>query len=275
MHILVYSINNRTENSEPMNTLIKILVGLLVVAVGYLGQAQHSSNGGPSIMEESPETAAKTAALNPTISNAADAKEILNRYIEAIGGKEMVNGVESFTMTAEAEMQGQKLDLLMKKTADGKYMQDVMVDGNSMSKQVFDGEKGYMVMQGQRMEMGDEQLVQIKKEAVPFPELEYIDNPEIAVVGEETIDGSKAHVLQISPEKKAYYDMENGLKVQETITAEMNGQQMTSVISYKDYQEVSGIQFPFVLAQTVGPQSFEFRVKEIKVNEGVSDADFE
>jgi len=55
----------------------------------------------------------------------------------------------------------------------------------------------------------------------------------------------------------------------------MNGQTITSTINYMDYKEVSGIQFPFIIAQTVGPQSFEFIVSEVKVNEGVSDTDFE
>jgi len=55
----------------------------------------------------------------------------------------------------------------------------------------------------------------------------------------------------------------------------MMGQQMTSTTTLSDYREVQGIKFPFSIAQTVGPQSFEFIVSEIKVNEGVSDADFE
>ena len=250
-----------------MNTLAKVFVALIIAASGFVVQAQHTPEKGPAPLNS------PTGEID--IPHSADAQDILDRYIKAIGGKDKVSAVESYTMTAEAEMQGQKLDLLMKKTADGKFMQDVMVGGNSMSKQVFDGEKGYMVMQGQRMDMGDEQIVQVKKEAMPFPELEYMDNSEITLEGEEMIDGSKAHKLKISKEKIAFYDVESGLKVQETITAEMNGQQMSSTISYKDYQEVSGVKFPFVIGQTLGPQSFEFQVKEIKVNEGVTDSDFE
>ena len=49
---------------------------------------------------------------------------------------------------------------------------------------------------------------------------------------------------------------------------------MTSTIGYGDYQEVSGIQFPFILMQSMGPQNMEFIVKDIKVNEGVDASDF-
>uniref|UniRef100_UPI003594773E insulinase family protein n=1 Tax=Pricia sp. TaxID=2268138 RepID=UPI003594773E len=201
--------------------------------------------------------------------------EVLNKYIEAIGGKDKLSGIESYVMTAEAETQGMKLNLEMKKTADGKFMQDVKVGGNSMSKQVFDGEKGYMMMQGQRKDMGEEEIVKIKEEAVPFPELNYLGDDTITLEGMETVDGKKAYKLKLSEEKSVFYDMETGLKVQEITTAEMGGQQMTSTINYKDYQEVSGIQFPFTLAQTVGPKSFDFKVTEVKINEDVSDTDFE
>ena len=200
--------------------------------------------------------------------------EVLNSYIKAIGGKEKLSSITSYVLAAEAEMQGMKLNLETKKTADGKFMQDIKVGGNSMSKQVFNGENGYMMMQGKRKDMGEEEIVKIKEEAIPFPELSYLDNETITLEGLETVDGKKAYKLKLSEEKFAFYDMETGLKIQETTSAEMGGQQMTSTMHFKDYQEVSGIQFPFTIAQTVGPQSFDFKVTEIKVNEGVSSTDF-
>ena len=204
-----------------------------------------------------------------------DVKGVLDKYIEAIGGKEKLKSIKSYVLTAEAEMQGAKLNLEIKKTANGKFMQDIKVGGNSMSKQVFDGEKGYLMMQGQRKDMGEEEIVKIKEEAVPIPELNYLEDDAITLEGVETVDGKKAYKLKLSDEKSAFYDVESGLKIQEITTAEMGGQQMTSTINYTDYQKVSGIQFPFTLAQTVGPQSFDFKVIEVKVNDGVSDSDFE
>ncbi len=202
------------------------------------------------------------------------AQTVLNNYIKAIGGKEKLAGVKSYFLLAEAEMQGMKLNLEVKKTAKDQFMQDVKVAGNSMSKQVFNGDKGYMVMQGQQKDMGPEEIVKVKDEAAPFPELNYL-NSDISLEGVESLNGKKAYKLKISAEKTVFYDAESGLKVQETTTAEMGGQTMTSTINYMDYKEVSGIQFPFIMAQTVGPQRFEFIVSEIKVNEGVSETDFE
>ncbi|WP_289061235.1 pitrilysin family protein [uncultured Zobellia sp.] len=211
---------------------------------------------------------------NASLPADVTAQTVLNNYIKAIGGKEKLAVVESYFLLAEAEMQGMKLNLEVKKTAKDQFMQDVKVAGNSMSKQVFNGDKGYMVMQGQQKDMGPEEIVKVKDEAAPFPELNYL-NSDITLEGVENIDGKKAYKLKISAEKTAFYDVASGLKVQETTTAEMGGQTMTSTINYMNYKEVSGIQFPFIMAQTVGPQRFEFIVSEIKVNEGVSETDFE
>ncbi|WP_209401720.1 pitrilysin family protein [Pseudozobellia sp. WGM2] len=202
------------------------------------------------------------------------ANDVLQKYIEAIGGEAKLKEVESYIMLAEAEMQGMKLNLEMKKTSKNQFRQDVKVAGNSMSLQVFNGEQGYMVMQGQKKEMGEAEIVKIKDEAAPFPELNYLTS-ETSLEGVEAVGDSKAYKLKISDEKSIYFDIDSGLKVQEVNTAEMNGQKITSTINYSDYKEVSGVKFPFVLAQTVGPQSFDFIVTEVKVNEGVSDSDFE
>ena len=143
-----------------------------------------------------------------------------------------------------------------------------------MQKQVLDGDSGYMVMQGQRKDLSAEEVAKIKEESAAFPELNYLAVGDVTLEGVEQVDGKKAYKLKISDEKTAFYDMETGLKVQEIVTQEVQGQQMTSTIGYGDYQEVSGIKFPFKLMQSMGPQNMEFIVKEIKVNEGVEASDF-
>ncbi len=200
---------------------------------------------------------------------------ILEKYMEAIGGKAKLEGVESYAMLAEAEMQGMKLELEMKKTTREQFMQDVKVMGNSMQKQVLDGNKGYMVAQGQRKDLTPEEIERVKEESAAFPELNYLAAGNITLEGVESVGDKKAYKLKITDKKAAFYDVETGLKLQETNLEEVQEQQMTNTLIYDDYQEVSGIKFPFKLIQNMGPQSFEFVVKEIKVNEGVSASDFE
>jgi len=99
-----------------------------------------------------------------------------------------------------------------------------------------------------------------------------LGNVSLAAI--EKIDGKEAYKLKITETKSVFYDVETGLKVLESDVLQAGGQTLEQKTMLSDYREVAGIKFPFMIAQTVGPQSFEFKVKEIKVNEGVSDADF-
>ncbi|WP_435314127.1 M16 family metallopeptidase [Cellulophaga fucicola] len=203
------------------------------------------------------------------IPEGVNAKKVLANYIEAIGGKDKLESITSYYIKAKAEIQGQELLLEIKKTTKDQFMQDVSMMGNSMSKQVLDGDAGFMVIQGRKMDLQEAQITAIKAESAPFPELNYI-NSEVTLKGIEDFDGTKAYVIKFNDTKSAAYDIKTGLKVVDITTTP----QGNATINYSDYKEVSGIQFPFLWKQTMGPQKFDFNVTEIKTNEGVSDADF-
>jgi len=202
-------------------------------------------------------------------------KTVIEKYIKSIGGKAKLEAAKSYAMTAAAEMQGMKLELEMKKTTNNQFMQDIKMMGNSMSKQVLNGDGGYMVAQGQRKDFSEEEVMKIKEESALFPELNYAKLEGISLEGMEMVGDKNAYKLKVNDNKLAFYDIETGLKLQEVNITEMQGQQMTSTSNFENYQEVDGILFPFKLIQTVGPQNFEFIVSEIKINDGVSAIDFE
>ncbi|WP_405400583.1 M16 family metallopeptidase [Maribacter sp. Asnod2-G09] len=216
-----------------------------------------------------------TPDYNAALPSDVSAQSVLKKYIEAIGGKSKLEGVNTLAMMAEAEMQGMKLNLNIKKTSSDQLMQDVQMMGNSVSKQVLNGDKGYMIMQGQRKDLEEKELQAIKKESAPFTELQLLSDNTIALEGMEMVGDKNTYKLKVGENKSAFYDAETGLKLQEVTVTEMQGQQIASTSNFEDYKEVSGILFPYKIMQTVGPQSFEFIVSEIKVNDGVSPADFE
>ena len=203
------------------------------------------------------------------------ATSIIEKYVDAIGGKAILESVESYAMTAAAEMQGMKLEMEMKKTSKDQFMQDVKMMGNSVSKQVLDGDKGYALGQGQRKDLSPEEIEKVKAEAATFPELNYLAVGGITLDGMETVGDKKAYKIKVTDSKTVYYDAETGLKLQEVTITEMQGQQMKQTLMLDDYKEVSGILFPFKITQSMGPQNIEFIVTEIKVNDGVSPSDFE
>jgi hypothetical protein len=144
--------------------------------------------------------------------------------------------------------------------------------GNPMQKVIFDGEKGFMSGQGQKMDYTDEQNKAAKKQAAPFSELNAIDATLARV---EDVDGKSAYVISLNENEEAFYDKETGLKIKEVTSAEMNGQKVATTVLYENYQEVNGIKFPFTIKQSTGPMELEFKVSKVSINENVSDTDFE
>ncbi|MBT8376539.1 MAG: insulinase family protein [Bacteroidia bacterium] len=200
-----------------------------------------------------------------------DAAKVLNAYISAIGGKDKLDNVNSVKMLAEAELQpGMMMELEMKKTVKNQFSQEISAMGQSVMKTVIDGDSGYMVMQGQKSDMSDEDVKKAMAESSPFPEVNYL-NQGVSLDKIEDIDGEKAYKIQVDAETAAFYSVETGLKIKEEKSTPM-GSQSTF---YSDYKDVAGIMFPFKISQTVGPRKFDFIVKEVKVNEGVSDEDFD
>jgi zinc protease len=217
----------------------------------------------------------ETPDYKASVPEGITVRTVIEKYIESIGGKAKLEAAKSYAMTAAAEMQGMKLELEMKKTTNNQFMQDVKMMGNSMSKQVLNGDGGYMVAQGQRKDFSEAEVIKIKEESALFPELNYAKLDGISFEGMEMVGDKNAYKLKVNDKKSAFYDVETGLKLQEVNITEMQGQQMTSTSNFENYQEVDGILFPFKLIQTVGPQNFEFIVSEIKINDGVSAIDFE
>ncbi|MFD2517128.1 insulinase family protein [Salinimicrobium flavum] len=198
-------------------------------------------------------------------------EKVYNSYIEAIGGKEAVDKVNSVYLTAHASVQGQKMDLETKTTTAGKSSTSIGMGGTVMQQQIFNGEEGFVVARGQKIPFTEEQLTAAKAESHPFPELKEKNG---TITGIEPVNGEDAYVIKVD-ETKHYYSMETGLKLQTIKTLNQGGQTMTIPIVYSDYREVDGVKFPFSIAQTMGAMTLDFEVTDVKINEGVTDADFE
>lgn len=209
---------------------------------------------------------------NQTIEAGVTAESVLSKYMQAKGGQKAMEAVNSVKLEATAEMQGMKLNLEMIKTKKNQSSMIISMGGAPLQKTVFDGETGYMVVQGQRIENDDTQNSAAKLEAIPFKELN-AKNAKLERM--EKVDGKDAYVLSFGNNSEAYYDKASGLKVKETSVQEAMGQTITATVEYDDYKEVDGIQFPFVIKQSAGPQEITFNVDKMTLNVDVSAADFE
>jgi len=216
----------------------------------------------------------------PKMKKAAPAgvtvKSVLDNYITAIGGEKAVAGVKTLFVTGSSEIEGAPAPLAYtsKKDAKGRiFFKLELVGMMELSKQVIGDKSGYSAAQGQKKDLTPEEFAEKKATATTFEELLLSKKADVTLDGIEPINGSDAYAIK-NGKTTLYYDVKTGLKVLTSTTAERNGQKMTSTITYSDYKDVKGIKVPYMIVISQG-RDIEIKVTDVKINEGVSDADFQ
>lgn len=198
-------------------------------------------------------------------------KVVYDNYIKAIGGEKAVKAVKSVMMIGSTTIPQAPAPLTYTSKNDNKdrMMVDISMGAQSMSKQVIGDKSAYMSQQGQKMDVPAEGFAELKAGAKLFPELD-VNSGKLTAI--ESIDGADAYAVEIGKTVR-YYNVKSGLKVSESTTQEQGGQKMVVTTSFKDYKDVKGVMFPFNIIMNVGID-LDIKISEVKVNEGVTDADF-
>jgi len=205
------------------------------------------------------------------------AQSVIDTYIKAIGGKDLLSKVKTLVFSGDMNAMGQVMGIEMKKMAPNKNAMEVThPQAGVVMKQVFDGESGYTAQMGQKQPMSAEDVAESKNKNVLFDELS-LDMSKVTLESMTSINGEDAYKLKVTgsgePEYR-YYNAKSGYLVKSETTKKAQGQTISISTEYGNYTPTSGIQFPFSLTTKQGPQTFGMIIKKATVNENVTEADF-
>lgn len=211
-----------------------------------------------------------------TIDTDLTAEKVIEKYVEAMGGKEKLLAIKDMVMKMSTSMQGMTIEMSSTRKAPNKVLVTTSMGGNVLQKQVYDGTKGVVTAMGQTMELSGKQLEEMKAQANMTLELDYGKlGYELKLVEVENVNGKPAYKVQVnSPAGSSvtdFYDMESGLKVKSVSSQETQMGTIPVTTSYEDYREVEGLKFPFLIKQQAGPQTVDLKVVLIELNTGVGD----
>ena len=207
------------------------------------------------------------------------ATKVFESYISAIGGEENVRALKDVTMNMSAEMQGRKLDFLFMKKAPAMSKQNVSMEGNVVSSQIFDGKDLAIMQMGQSVPADEATKTDMAFDAAIIPEIAIKDMAiQTKLIGVESIDGMNAYAIEITkPSGKTathYYSIADGLKIRESQMAQGPQGEMAIDVDFSDYKEVDGIKFPHSFTMPMGPMKMKVSAEEITVNTGIEDSEF-
>lgn len=197
---------------------------------------------------------------------------VVDKYINAIGGKANLSKVSSYTTNASMSMQGQNLDFKIVKAQGGKELQTVSAGGMTVQKQVFDGKTGYSEQMGQKVEMTKEEIADNLKNTELFEELGFAKSADYKLAGIEKINGEDSYAIKAG-DKAYYYSVKTGLKTGETETVKTQGQTFTVPTTFADYKDVSGVKMPYTITVNQMGMEMVMKVKSYEINQA-KDSDF-
>jgi predicted Zn-dependent peptidase len=217
--------------------------------------------------------------FNKAIPEGMTALDVVDNYIEAIGGKDMLLNVNTLVsnmdvtipgapfkpMAISKQMMPNKISFEMKANMGGQTM--------SLMKRNFSGEKGYMEQQGQKMLMSEEEIMEAKNVEGIFEELYYSDD-QTELLSINSIDGEDVYKIKVVKNEKTsyrYYAVESGYLI--SIEEEDENKNISST-KYGDYRSVNGIMRPYFMQVNAGGQNLEFNTTEVMVNTELKDSDF-
>ena len=210
-----------------------------------------------------------------TVPAGVTAKSVIENFIKAIGGLQAVNAVKTIAMNGSTTIPQvpSPLSYTSKVDAKGKLIVELAMGTMSIMKQVVNEKGAYVMQQGQRQNLEGEMLNDMKAAATTFEELTLVTKPGLTLESIESINGKDAYAVK-NGKTTLYYDVASGLKVAESKVMEQGGKSMTQTTNYGDYREVKGVKVPFNIIQNVGFE-LDIKMSDVKINEGVSDADFQ
>jgi hypothetical protein len=215
-------------------------------------------------------------------ANAQNVDEVVNKHIEAIGGKEKWRTINSLKSEASLNVQGTEIPITLHQLHNKAFRQDYTVmNMNAFSLIRVDSGWNYMPFQGQTspepltaeaLKIGQEQL-DIQGDLLDYA----AKGNKVELLGKEELEGTEVFKIKLTKKSgnevtqfidtKTYYlfSVANKLNV--------NGQEMEMKTNYSNFQKLpEGIVVPFTMESSALPAPMIY--KKYEVNPSIPESVF-
>lgn len=205
-------------------------------------------------------------AMIPSIASAMTVDEIIAANIEAKGGEEAWNALETARMSGTMGMGGGAAGSIeMPFTIEFKAPDNIRLEFTMQGMtaiQAFDGEVGWSVMpfmgKTEPEEMAEDQVKQLKDQA-DFKGVLFgyeAKGHTVELMGTEEVDGTPAYKLKVNRADGdvdvIYLDEEYFVEFKTESTREIQGNEVTVAMVVGDYKEVDGLLFAHSMEMSFG-----------------------
>lgn len=221
--------------------------------------------------------------LATTASMAMELDEVIAKHIEARGGQEAWDAVQSIKMTGSYTAFSQVSDFTLYRKRDNKYLLDSLHNGKTVIVG-YDDETlwwdNHWVAPGARPVTGDADLQALARD-IDFasPLFDYAERGfTVELLGETEFDGLPAIGIKLTrPDESVetwYLDPETYLEFARESPGSDFGNAMPATSYFDDFREIGGVKIPYYVEMQWYTRDRVMHVEKVEVNVDVEDAIF-
>ena len=226
------------------------------------------------------------------VASSQQVDEIIDSYLETIGGVEAIQKVESYKIYVSVNQQGLEIPIEIIQSKNRSSL-TLTLQGQELKQGVFDGEVLWSVgfPDLKPVKSDEEDVINLKNELREFPDtfVTYKDlGYTIELEGTEDFEGTEVNILKVTktptlmdgeelPNIDYYlFDMDNILLAVRSEILEGPGKGFIEEQRFSDYQEVEGVYYPFSLTFGVKdqPGGQTFVVQKMEINPEIDESEF-
>jgi outer membrane lipoprotein-sorting protein len=225
------------------------------------------------------------AGLAGAAVQAQTADELIEKNLQASGGRQKIEAVKSFRMTGKVVAQGIEAPMVMEYKQPDKLRTETTVQGMTII-QALNGTEGWMInpLLGKKdpEKTSPEDVKQAQEQMDGFDLLtKYKEKGHtVEYIGKEDLEGTPAYKLKVTKKSgdvsHLYLDAESYLLVKASSKINIQGQVMESDQIFGDYKAVNGILFPHSMEMQLKgmPGKIVTTFSKIEVNPTLEDSRF-
>ncbi|MGH9769201.1 MAG: hypothetical protein ACREAB_17375 [Blastocatellia bacterium] len=220
--------------------------------------------------------AAKAAAAEPTVD------QILDNYVQAIGGREAMEKLSSRVIkgTFEISSMGLKGEIEFYAKAPNKLLTVQNIPGIGVIRDGYDGQTAWSEnpMTGLREKSGAELAAVVRTSDFHGALRIRQRYSKLELKGKEKAGDRETWVILATPAEgapmKMYYDAQTGLMARTDTEAESPQGKISIQTTLEDYRDVDGVKLPFLTRQETSIANVVITMTEAKSNVTIDDAKF-
>ncbi len=207
--------------------------------------------------------------------------KVIETYIAALGGIDILNKVTDYKMVMTASFQGQTLEITdIKKAPDKSFSKISMGGAMELNKVIVNGDEMAQYAQGQKAPTSENDIKDTQIRSALFSELVYDKfGVKTKLTAIENINGQDAYAVEVEyptgTKSTDYFNIETGLKIRTTTVVSTPQGELVQSVEFQDYKMVDGVSFPHkILIPLGGGIKLTAEATSVEVNKGVDDAIF-